>query len=519
MTAASVWSVWGRRLARGFENRPTLLLYLAATLASLLASALMVFADPLVNADGVLYLRMARAYVEQGYEAAMALYPRPFYSVVIAWVHQATGAPLLTAAHLLNAGLCAALVCGFVALVTEMGARSRGRWLALLVIMLLPQLNEYRHYVARDFGYWAFGVWSVVVFCRWWDDRRVWGAVSWIALVAVAALFRPEAIALFLLPLCGVFGSAGRRGAGARVSVRGLVVAVMTMGLVGIGLAWLGPDLRQGAFGEPLRSLAMHLQGLFQLRDQIPDKFGAQLFGRDVAVVGYPGLLLVAVYIVLAHALEALGWPALVGIAGTWFAARKRAFPWRHLVPVLWVVAIQAVVLLVVALDRLLLQSRHCMMMVFMLASLLPFLLDRLLSIPRQDRTRARRVGLAVIFAYLAVDSFVSFGSSKAYVLDAARWLQIHTPADSVVHTNSVQIAWYSNRPVDWDGVLRLQRGGPLPPSARFDYLALVVKGDGAAALTAAENTFPELVVKATLAGTGRGRVVILGPPPASAPP
>ena len=90
--------------------------------------------------------------------------------------------------------------------------------------------------------------------------------------------------------------------------------------------------------------------------------------------------------------------------------------------------------------------------------------------------------GLGVIALYLAIDSFISFGESKSYQLDAVEWLQQNLPAGAELHTTNPLIAYRLRSTPDYD---RLQSDVPalITYSEPGDYLALDVHDGNVAVL------------------------------------
>lgn len=165
-----------------------------------------------LNRDGMLYVEAARAFLAQGLDAAMQIYPWPLLSVLMAGISQVTGLGLETGGHLLNllfmAGACALLVACAARTYPE------AAWPVCLVVLALPGLNGYRDELLREYGAWFFTMLSLWLALRWADTLRWPTALAAQAALAAAALFRPECLALFVaLALWQCFSSpAGQRG-------------------------------------------------------------------------------------------------------------------------------------------------------------------------------------------------------------------------------------------------------------------------------------------------------------------
>jgi hypothetical protein len=55
----------------------------------------------------------------------------------------------------------------------------------------------------------------------------------------------------------------------------------------------------------------------------------------------------------------------------------------------------------------------------------------------------------------LLLDSFVSFGTRKGYVLESIAWMSTNLPTNATVFSNDRQLAWYSARRFEWREVER----------------------------------------------------------------
>lgn len=145
--------------------RQHLLWFVFAT--SLLLSMLSQWGSEL-NRDGMLYVTAAEAFLRGSYAEARALFSWPFLPLLMAVATKITGVPLAQAAHTLNA-LFMAGACVFLVASARHLHKESAIWVALAVLSI-PGINEYRHELLREFGYWFF-----VLFAFWlalrWNDR------------------------------------------------------------------------------------------------------------------------------------------------------------------------------------------------------------------------------------------------------------------------------------------------------------------------------------------------------------
>ncbi len=68
----------------------------------LVVSIWSVYADPIINIDGILYADAANSYLTHGFSETLSVYKWPLYPILMALIHQITGLSLVNSAHLLT---------------------------------------------------------------------------------------------------------------------------------------------------------------------------------------------------------------------------------------------------------------------------------------------------------------------------------------------------------------------------------------------------------------------------------
>ncbi len=173
-----------------------------AILATILFELLAIYSGRLINVDGILYLRSADAFLNHDYTLAYTIYRWPLYSILIAFVSQLSHSSLMTAAYLVNGFFQVLLTLSLLQLIKQLGGNRRCQWFLLGLILIHPNLHHYRHYVIRDFGYWACLFLGMSQWITAMNYQRsvyyLWGAVS----LLLATAFRIEGLIFaLLLPL------------------------------------------------------------------------------------------------------------------------------------------------------------------------------------------------------------------------------------------------------------------------------------------------------------------------------
>jgi hypothetical protein len=486
-----------------YSERHTHLLLVAASCA---LSALAILRDPLINDDGVLYLVLAQTLERDGLEAALALFGWPWYSVLIAALHGLTGLSLVVSAHLLDTALLALLALGFCRLVAILFADPRAFAWAALVLLLLPQLNEYRSYVIRDSGFWALLLSALVPLARFDHSRRWADAAAWTVLVALAALFRPEALvfAVLLPALWLAFEpDAGRLAAVLRLYACLAALALLPLlVLARLGHLDTAADLLFGGATRLVVAVAAGFDAAVgRYASAVLDRHVADLAGWSLAA----GLLMV---LVLKFA-KTLGLAHLGLLAWGTFTQRARVPDtgralWRAFA------ACSLLVVLVFLAWRQFLTGRYLMPLVF--AALVPCTLAVRELLERALRRRWRRAALTALVVVLLLDSFVSFGTRKGYVHESIAWMSANLPANATVFSNDRQLAWYSARRFEWREVERARDSivDGSAPLAGVDFWVVHINGHQSGLEEAIARYGNRLLPVRQFDGPGGRRILIL---------
>ncbi|WP_116368408.1 hypothetical protein [Parahaliea mediterranea] len=445
--------------------------------ASLLLSLWLIFLDPLINRDGVLYLRAAQAYLSEGLAASRALFGRPVLSILIAELHRLSGLPLATVGLALTTLCYIGLSVGMVATVATLGGDRRIQLFAAILILAYPVLNDYRSAIMRDPAYWACMIWALRGLLRYAHQpspRRQWAWYGWMLL---AVLFRFEGLFfLVLAPFTLLLPGTGTRK---RDALRLLLPPLL---VVAIGLtAIVIHQSAQPDGGVLFPAISHYVDQVFGLPDrfhQLASDTAAALLAfsaqEDAGWVAVTGLLT----ILLLNVFRAITWPWLAVLAWGWL---RRG--WERIAPrdQRLLNAHMAIALLYLALFTF---GKHFMLERYAaIVALLciPYLAFTLSGLWQGAAGRSGKV-IAVLLLVGTVGDVLHNGDyKKAYVADAARWLREQTPAGASLAANDMYIAWFSQRTYDWSqysahdyGVRDLLRRPDLWQGR--DYLAMEVR-------------------------------------------
>ncbi|HTK99633.1 MAG TPA: hypothetical protein VL379_16480 [Pseudomonadales bacterium] len=449
---------------------------IGAMLTSLVLSVIHLAFDPLPNPDGVVYLLAAQAWLDEGYGAAAAIYPLPVYSILIAWAHAASGLGLLTSAHCLDAFLIAGSVVGLQRLVAALGGTVRAQLIVVVLVLLLPELNGYRSFLLRDFAYWMFALFALVLLVHHSIAPTFSRAAGFVAMCGFAAAFRAEAILLLVAtPLALPFGEVGRR-AFVMLAICASVVAA-SVALVFVALSappstvWLVQTLHQAI------SLAAEVPG--GMEAQIAG-FGAHVLDprfHDYAASGVAGGL---VAMIAVHVCNAASLPltaiAIAGLAtGVSGCIDRRG---ARIVFAAFGVSILALAAVLMA--RGIIQTRYAMPSGLLLLVIAAFAIDSWYARANSPSTRLRRASTLLVVYLLGEAAFGLFNSKHQYV-DAARWLAQHTEPNARIFSTDLRVLYLADRPVNWRNP-NADASAAMAPAGTYDYWVVNAARDGAEA-------------------------------------
>lgn len=402
-----------------------------AFMVSALLSLIALAGSVAPNNDGMAYVETARVYQTGGWQAAQALFDwnalaRTFMAVLMAHVAEVTGLGVQAAGYLLSAAFLAG-TCALLVAITRMQFPTAA-WAACAVVLALPGLNNYRDYIIREFGAWFFiflGFWLALR----WASRPTWwsGLLAQVAL-AVAALFRPEALLLLLaLPLwqlaCWREGSAGR----SLLMIAGLPIAgflLLLVAMLFIDLEGrLGPSpLTHMNVAEKTHAFTSATQNLSAMLPQ----WSADEAGRIL----FFGLLAILPLKLLAN----LGLFVLPAVFAFRHEAHARLRAWA---PLSWAFALYTLVLMVFVLERLFLTSRHVTLLSLLAVPWVAVGLQALCA--RRPQVSLAVAGLVLL---LALANVISTSPRKTHLTQAADWLRQHHIAEARQYVGDAEIAY-----------------------------------------------------------------------------
>lgn len=405
--------------------------------ASLLLSFIAVYFDDLINADGVLYVNMAEAFLAGGLEETAKLYNWPFFSITISFLHQLTTLPIEISSYLLN-GLLFILLNDTLIRISHKILPSKNQLIAaaLLFICFLP-INEYRDFIIRDIGYWAFSALAFYYFILFTETPTIKTATAWQLAIIVAVLFRVEGILILIgLPLF-LFSIQKPKD--------GLKHILLLNYLFIISL-------------PPLIFITFSSHSAFNKLDSIKDftsinsflsilEYNATILKTQILneySEDYAGLILVSglLSMLLFKGLKAFGLGyIMLCLTSLWQKKNKKpnSAPWL----LYYFFSLNAIILIVFVLHKYFITTRHT---VLALISFLLIMLPTICSFLEKAwsaKARSIIVFAGIILSINLIDSLVQ-SNSKSHIKNTARWAAENLTQGSTILTDDNLISYYA---------------------------------------------------------------------------
>ena len=318
-------------------------------------------------------------------------------------------------------GLGPCLLARALATYREIGRSGTRLWVAAVLILALPLVNDYRDFVIRDFGYWASLLLAVLLFVRSVQRDSLSYAILWQLAALLAIAFRIEGVVLLAAPAIYHLALDCERTGRMRRLLRSNLVFI---GLTVLGLAGLAVfgTLGTTANIETLRlwlsyaSPATIVTGLEQEAITLRHQLEYLSSTGDAVLVLTTGLLALSAAKVFANAVPAYCLAAAYGRFRNWLAPTQGS-------RVVWLFfALSLATMLALVASRYFLSSRYTVAAVLLL-SLTTFAyvdngLQRLAELQKRRWLIAAWVLIAVIFA----DGVISTGASKKAIKTGSLW-------------------------------------------------------------------------------------------------
>ncbi|HIA59066.1 MAG TPA: hypothetical protein EYO00_04145 [Gammaproteobacteria bacterium] len=427
-----------------------------AVLTSLFISTFTILVPQHTNDDAYAYIRTAEIFSTDGFSAAFQHYSWASYSILISLLGL-LGIKLFTAAYLINALFFALLVFAFISIVREIDDSESLLVFAAVSILVYPELNEYRYFVIRDVGFWAFSVFALWQFLLYTKQPILKYGLGFCVSLIVATMLRVEAIVYLLMTPFALlldyrFELQQRRNRFLKL----IQIIGAAAGASFILLLLIGLNIQQ-LFLEFVSVYKPFLLDLFSPDAAESYEISRALFNEHAAAYSqeYIALFIVAglTAMLFAKLISGIGGPYLVVLIFGLFGRKLRLN--RHIaLPIVFYLLVNLLILFTFVFVTRYLSSRYTILMCILLGLFIPLILFRLLQNARSNRKNFVKIFIVLFVTYCVIDSYYSFGRPKDYIDNAIDWIvqQRETPGGLV--TNSHALAYNSGKIEDYDKTL-----------------------------------------------------------------
>ncbi len=411
---------------------------LLTALTSLLLSIILVATDDIINKDGILYINTATAFLSGGIHAAAELYNWPFYSILTAVIHQSTSLSLELSAVCINIAFFVLLTDSLYRICKKILPRREHLLVGILLFLVFYGLNDYRDFIIRDVGYWAFSMLGLLYFMQFLEQPNWKTATYWQLSLLTAVLFRPEA--LFILCTLPVFSLFYFHGSKKLSSYFQLSYLLLFLGVLGLIFIYGQPDSfpslskLQQTFPQNIHELITRIENKgYRVSLLLPEQ------STQYGTLIYTSGLLYLVIFLITQAIN-------VAYIGLYLLARrgKPVVQYPHSALLFYLLFLHILILVGFVLFRHFMVTRYCIMAVLLILLLmLPSITAYIVSAWHNKN----RFVLALFTAILVLSLYagVSYSVSKSYIKETAIWASQQTPKDSQIATNDVFIHYYFN--------------------------------------------------------------------------
>lgn len=405
----------------------TFLLSIALTLASVSYRASM-------NPDGMVHIMAGRIFIEEGFTAALKFFDWPFFSILIGIVGHVLPISYEAAGYLINI----LLLSGACALMVKITQRyvPNSAWLACLVVLALPALNENRHNVMREDGAWFFLILAIWLAIRAPRQITLLSALGPSAALFLSFLFRAEFAVFYpILILWQWYALKENRDLANSIKL----FTLPTLTLIATTLAFLTFNLDENL------ARAKHFLSILDL-ESVSARFNekSKIIGQYImqADFGQDGNKSVLAWGLIGYAFNSfiemcysLTIPLAAGIYWK-FKSNKSLAPFG------WLFAIYVLVVIAFVFKKYFLSDRYTAPLAILCIPLITYGMHQIFT--QKKRMLAYLVTALLLLNVL--DNIITTGDQDTHIVQAGEWLKEHQIQESKTYIDFARIAYHA----DW---------------------------------------------------------------------
>lgn len=412
---------------------------MVTALASLLLSALAYYSNDIINSDGILYMKMTEAYLQGGLAETVKVFNWPFFSIIVAYVHKVTSLPLEASAYILNALLFVLFLDTLILISNKLLLNSQQLAIAAILFICFQSFNEYRDFIIRDFGYWAFCSLALYQFILFLERPTLKNATFWQLFATTALLFRVEGVVILLgLPLYLFIFHPPKVAFKQYVRLNYLLI-LGTISVTFVAIEMSGITASFGkiqsitSYADPSTFLEAFNQKTSIIKSQVLNQYSA----KYSALIFSSGLI----FMLLFKLIKALSFGYIgLFLVNWWQQKETQAMPYRSLI--IYFMALNILILLAFLFHEYFMSRRYT---IVTLVSLLLLMLPRLTTMISQAWAARNKLLLSVIgfVLFISLVDGITTSRSKTYIKETAIWASENLPKNSTILTEDTIIEYY----------------------------------------------------------------------------
>ena len=437
-------------------------------LLSLLLSTFSFYSDDIINSDGILYLDMAEAFLQFGLIGAMQLYDWPFFAILVASLHTIIMLPLELCADILNSLLFVLFTDTLILICSKILFNRQQLIIAAIFILCFQTFNEYREFVSRDVGYWAFCSLALYRFMLFLESPTIKNATIWQVVTILAVLFRVEGVVILLgLPLYLFAHQHPKLALKNELRLNYLlIIGALLASILAIGVSGLSASFGKISTVADYMDISSFVTD-FSNRAHIIEEQILSHFSNDYgALILSSGLIIMLIY----KLIKALS----VSYIALYLLSRCQqkqlaTTPYQRLI--IYFIVLNIFILLAFLFHEYFISKRYTVMA---LAGILLLMLPRISSYLEKAWAQKNKpiLILAGIILLVSLIDGTTQSNSKAYIKDTAIWAGQNLPKNSTVLTDNLFIKYYFNVQ---DPDAKLTKAN-IKAYQHYDYLIIIEK-------------------------------------------
>ena len=459
-----------------------------ALIASLIAWRILAVGQGSINDDATLYFEAARLFTLGQWQQGFALFPWPFYSLLIAGVHHVTPLNLMHSAQLLTI-IFYSITCFSLSKIVQFAGGDKLAIAAanLLVWSSLYITGDVLGMLLRDVGFWAFFTSGIAVFILFQGRQSYRYAVLWQLCMLLSMLFRIEAIGYLVLIPFVIFIQVNTK---LSVKFKCFLQAntLLIIGILSIVIAFtIGLIDNTTSFGrlKEVSDLAFNSSQTFLASFKAKSEImGSQILGRYLDDYASTSLVISLLCITMYKTVLAAGITPLVLIA----TRGKQVFTLpnnatRQLLA--WVAAIALLNGFIVTFRSYVLSGRYVIAFGFIVIIFAAFALSSLYASYKAKQLKHQFYGCILLVTGLfmiatCIKNIAPKPDAFYYEQNAVAWIKSHAQGTDVrIYYDSSRLRFYAQAP--WAGREDIEKFDNLltalnTETVRYDYLLMRTK-------------------------------------------